>query len=215
MGLPRGHRRVVLQHEQAVRREPLLPARREPLDRDAAGAGSDAHRRRLRVPPPTCASAFWRRRTHGAGTSEPHRVGLPAVPGHPRALPLADAEGVLPAQLLGGRRGQRAGDRGDRLAHRRGPMCISTDYPHFDSNFPNVSNNLVQAYRERRRRPSSTAARRSTTSARRISRRRTQRGKSSRSRSRARRNRRPHGRPSSSAKPRMAARVASGCCSCT
>ena len=23
-------------------------------------------------------------------------------------------------------------------------MCISTDYPHFDSNFPNVSNNLVQ-----------------------------------------------------------------------
>ena len=23
-------------------------------------------------------------------------------------------------------------------------MCISTDYPHFDSNFPNVSNNLLQ-----------------------------------------------------------------------
>ena len=22
-------------------------------------------------------------------------------------------------------------------------MCISTDYPHFDSNFPNVSNNLL------------------------------------------------------------------------
>jgi hypothetical protein len=22
-------------------------------------------------------------------------------------------------------------------------MCISSDYPHFDSNFPNVSNNLV------------------------------------------------------------------------
>ncbi len=22
-------------------------------------------------------------------------------------------------------------------------MCISTDYPHFDSNFPNVSNNLM------------------------------------------------------------------------
>lgn len=23
-------------------------------------------------------------------------------------------------------------------------MCISTDYPHFDSNFPNVSNNLLR-----------------------------------------------------------------------
>ena len=22
-------------------------------------------------------------------------------------------------------------------------MCISTDYPHFDSNFPNVANNLL------------------------------------------------------------------------
>ena len=24
-------------------------------------------------------------------------------------------------------------------------MCISTDYPHFDSNFPNVSNNLLNS----------------------------------------------------------------------
>ena len=23
-------------------------------------------------------------------------------------------------------------------------MCISTDYPHFDSNFPNVANNLLK-----------------------------------------------------------------------
>ena len=23
-------------------------------------------------------------------------------------------------------------------------MCVSTDYPHFDSNFPNVSNNLLR-----------------------------------------------------------------------
>ena len=28
-------------------------------------------------------------------------------------------------------------------------MCISTDYPHFDSNFPNVSNNLLQGRIER------------------------------------------------------------------
>ena len=24
-------------------------------------------------------------------------------------------------------------------------MCVSTDYPHFDSNFPNVSSNLLRA----------------------------------------------------------------------
>jgi hypothetical protein len=26
-------------------------------------------------------------------------------------------------------------------------MCISTDYPHFDSNFPNVSSNLLRGVR--------------------------------------------------------------------
>ena len=26
-------------------------------------------------------------------------------------------------------------------------MCISTDYPHFDSNFPNVSKNLLRTSR--------------------------------------------------------------------
>ena len=26
-------------------------------------------------------------------------------------------------------------------------MCISTDYPHFDSNFPNVSSNLLRTVR--------------------------------------------------------------------
>ena len=39
----------------------------------------------------------------------------------PRAVPVADAEGVLPAQLLGGGRGQRAGDRGHGGADRRRP----------------------------------------------------------------------------------------------
>ena len=24
-------------------------------------------------------------------------------------------------------------------------MCVSTDYPHFDSNFPNVSNNVLKS----------------------------------------------------------------------
>ena len=50
------------------------------------------------------------------GTPVAHRVGLPAVPRHPRPVSLADAEGVLPAQLLGRGRRQRAGDRGDRRA---------------------------------------------------------------------------------------------------
>ena len=35
----------------------------------------------------------------------------------------------------------------DRVSVRIGAdrMCISTDYPHFDSNFPNVSNNLLKS----------------------------------------------------------------------
>ena len=48
----------------------------------------------------------------GARAPVAHRVGLPAVPRHARAVPGADAQGVLPAQLLGGGRGQRARDRG-------------------------------------------------------------------------------------------------------
>ena len=55
----------------------------------------------------------------GAGAALAHRVGLPAVPRVARAVSQPDAEGVLPPQLLGRRRGQRAGDRGDRGADRR------------------------------------------------------------------------------------------------
>ena len=40
LGVPRGHGRVVLAHERALRREPLLPPRGQPLDRDAAGPAS-------------------------------------------------------------------------------------------------------------------------------------------------------------------------------
>ena len=91
LGLPRGHRRLVLAHERALRREPLLPPRGQPLDRDAAGADRDDHRRRVRVP-----SQAARRLPRGAellGARAPvaHRVGLPAVPRHPRALPHPDA----------------------------------------------------------------------------------------------------------------------------
>ena len=54
-------------------------------------------------------------------SAEPHRVGLCQLPRLPRAVPDADAQGVLPAKLLGRRRGQRAGDRVHRPAHRRRP----------------------------------------------------------------------------------------------
>ena len=48
-------------------------------------------------------------------------------------------------------------------------MCMSTDYPHFDSNFPNVSNNLLNTVSGRRPRTSCTAALCSTTSPRQTS----------------------------------------------
>ena len=51
LGVPRGHRRLVLAHERPLRREPLLPPRGQPLDRDAAGPDRHDRRRRVRVPP--------------------------------------------------------------------------------------------------------------------------------------------------------------------
>ena len=71
----------------------------------------------------------------------------------------AHAEGVLPAQLLGRGRGQRAGDRGDGRADRRRSDVHLDDYPHFDSNFPHVSENLLKNVRARSPRRSSWAAR--------------------------------------------------------
>ena len=121
VGIPRGRERALLAHDPALRREPLLPPRGEPLDRDAAGDDRHDHRRRVRVP-----SEAPRRLPRGPellGARPPvaHRVGLPAVPRLARAVPLADAARVLPAQLLGGGGRQRARDRGDGRAHRRRP----------------------------------------------------------------------------------------------
>src|SRR5216117_2250373 len=51
LGLPRGRERGELTDDPAVRREPLLPSRGQPLDRDAAGHDRHDHLRRVRVPP--------------------------------------------------------------------------------------------------------------------------------------------------------------------
>ena len=85
VGLPRGHRRAVLAHERALRREPLLPPRGQPLDRDAAGADRDDHRRRVRVPPEAPRRLPRGAELVGARAALAHRVGLPAVPRLPRA----------------------------------------------------------------------------------------------------------------------------------
>src|SRR6185295_13003966 len=105
----------------AVWREPLLPPRDQPLDRDAAGAGGDARRRRLRVSPEAARRLPRSAELVGAGPALAHRVGLSAVPRHARAVPEPYPEGVLPPQLLGCGGRQRTGDRGDRRADRRRP----------------------------------------------------------------------------------------------
>ena len=112
LGIPRGDGRPLLVPQRALRREPLLPPRGQPLDRDAAGADRDDHRRRLRVPPQAARRLPGGAELLGAGPAVTHRVGLPAVPRHPRALPDADAARVLPAQLLG--RPWRAASRRSR-----------------------------------------------------------------------------------------------------
>src|SRR5204863_246190 len=119
VGLPRGHRRLVLTHERAVRREPLLPPRGQPLDRDAAGADRHGHRRSLRVPSAAARGLPRGPELLGARRAVAHRVGLSAIPRLARAVSGTDAQGILPPQLLGGGRGQRARDRGDGRADRR------------------------------------------------------------------------------------------------
>src|SRR2546428_647801 len=47
VGLSRGDWRTLLVPQRPLRREPLLPSRGQPLDRDAAGADRDDHRRRV------------------------------------------------------------------------------------------------------------------------------------------------------------------------
>ena len=76
VGIPRGHGRVVLAHERAVRGEPLLPPRGQPLDRDAAGPDRHDHRRRLRVPSAAARGLPRSAELLGARPAVAHRVGL-------------------------------------------------------------------------------------------------------------------------------------------
>src|SRR4030095_5481199 len=96
MGLPRGRERALLAHDPALWREPVLSPRREPLDRDAAGADRDDHRRRVRVPPAAPSRLPGSPELLGAGSPVPHRVGLPTVSRLTRALSRADPPRVLP-----------------------------------------------------------------------------------------------------------------------
>src|SRR2546426_8852826 len=87
----------------------------------SAGADRHDHRRGVRVPPAVARRLPRGAELLGARRAVAHRVGLPAISRVARAVPDAHAQGVLPAQLLGGRGGQRARDRGDGGAHRRRP----------------------------------------------------------------------------------------------
>src|SRR5439155_13871591 len=72
----------------------------------------------------------------GAGPVVPHRVGLSAISRLARPVSRADAAGVLPAPVLGGRRRERAGDRGDGRPDRRGPNVHLDRLPTFRLQLP-------------------------------------------------------------------------------
>ena len=83
----------------------VLPACGESLDRDAAGDDCPDHRRGVRVSPESEGRVPGSAELLGPGASDPDRVGLPKLPGDPRAISVTDAQGVLPEKLLGsGRR---------------------------------------------------------------------------------------------------------------
>ena len=112
LGLPRGHGRLVLAHERALRREPLLPPRGQPLDRDAAGADRHDHRRRVRVPSQAPGRLPRGAELLGARAPVAHRVGLSPVPRHPRAVPGPDARRSTSGATAGPR--SRAASRRSR-----------------------------------------------------------------------------------------------------
>src|SRR4029077_4747956 len=153
VGLPRGHRGVELAHERALRREPLLSPRGQPLDRDAAGPDRHDRGRGVRVPPEAARRLPGGAELVGARAALAHRVGLPAIPRLARALPLADPARVLPPQLLGRGGGERAGDRGDRGADRGRPDVRLHRLPALRLQLPQRVGHRAQALLARGRGP--------------------------------------------------------------
>jgi hypothetical protein len=80
----------------------------------------------------------------GARAPVAHRVGLPAVPRHPRPLPIDDSARLLPPELLGRRRRQRARDRSHRRPHRRRPHVHLHRLPPLRLQLPHVAENLMK-----------------------------------------------------------------------
>src|SRR5262245_41526227 len=80
VGVPRRRGRFVLALHRALWREPVLPPRGQPLDRDAAVADRDDHRRRVRVLSEAPGRIPRSSELVGAGTAVAHRMGLSPVP---------------------------------------------------------------------------------------------------------------------------------------
>ena len=144
VGLPRGDRRALLVPQRPLRRESLLPSRGQPLDRDAASADRDAHRRRLRVPPQAPRRLPGGPELLGARPPVAHRVGLPPVPRHPRAVPVLTPREYFRRNCWAAVEGSEPEIEATAGLIGADRMCISTDYPHFDSNFPHVAENLMK-----------------------------------------------------------------------
>src|SRR6185437_45304 len=106
--LSRGHRVVLLDDRAALRRESLYAPRRQPFDRDAAGAHRADAGRHLRVLSAAQGRLPRSAELVGAGAPRPDRMGFAPAQGFGCALPQAVAARILAAQLLLGDRERRA-----------------------------------------------------------------------------------------------------------
>ena len=124
--LPRGHRVVLLDDRAALWRKPLHAARRQPLDRDAAGADRADARRHLRVLSAAQSRVPRGAELVGAGSLGPHRMGPAAAPRQRRAVSQAVPARILEPQLLLGDRERRERGRLGRRAvgRRRQYLCV-------------------------------------------------------------------------------------------
>ena len=143
--LPRGHRLVLLDDRAALRRKPLHAPRRQPLDRDAIGADRADARRHLRVLSEAQGRVPRSAELVGAGSA------------------WAASNGTCGSTTTATRRisSSRRSNTGSATASRRSRaarsevgsvvelfggadnICVSSDFPHFDSSFPEVSTRVM------------------------------------------------------------------------